>query len=89
MKKKVGLLLLIIVFAFSSCSLQYTFEFVNESSYIIYIQPNGQDWDSFYLDVDDDRSVTINESTIYFIYDHAGLVGCDNSEKGKIIFTDK
>ena len=83
------IIFVIIIFLLFSCALPHDYEFINNSSYTLHIQPNGQDWNDFYLSPDYSRIVTIYEDNIYFMYNYATSVDCDTSGKSTIVFTNK
>ena len=90
MKKSI---LIILVVLFMGCSLEpetFTKTFKNESSYLIAITPNGQDWDGFYLDSMQSRSIELDTSKCYFMYTHAGYVTATvNTDKDIVTFRNR
>jgi hypothetical protein len=92
---KKGLLLALVLFVLfltSSCNLFQlnNYEFINDSSYAITITPNGQtDWTAFILGSYQNRTISISENNIYFLYNNASLVYDDTSVSGKIYFYDR
>ena len=69
---------------------EYDFKFVNDSSYDVMVEPNGQDgWIQFLLVSSSSRTVTIHEDRIRFVYSPAYLVEAESEYgTGVITFVD-
>jgi hypothetical protein len=93
MKQKMSISFLFVLFLFvlSACDLvKYEYDFINNSSFILLIQPtNGQDWDTFLLMPLGIKTISIGDDRIYFLYDHAAQVWVDTSVYGTAVFWDR
>lgn len=95
MNSKIKTIFIFIIIGFAliitSCTefIENDFEFLNNSSYDLTIAPNGQDWQEFILSSGTSRILTINDKSVYFIYNYAGLVQCDTTRDLLVIFSNK
>lgn len=89
MKKHIGMVLLILValLTLSSCDLLFpSFEFDNQSSYTVTVDPIGED--SFSLDPGESETITTTEPSIQFYYSPATYVRTE-TVTGKVTFYDR
>lgn len=84
-----GLVLLALAaLALASCSL-FGVNFINNSSYAVHVTPIEQDWESFILDPGETHNVSPKEGYVSFLYWPTNTVACDDSQAGKIVFTNR
>jgi hypothetical protein len=59
---RISLMIPLLAFLLSGCYLIFgnDFRFTNHSSYFLHMEPNGQDWQDFYLSVTNDNERTVN-----------------------------
>jgi hypothetical protein len=70
----------------------YSWSFINKSSWALTVGPNGQNWSAFVLFPGDSRTVTRNESSIYFLWwsDHGKkITETQSDETNTFFFWDK
>ena len=94
MKYRVVTLLLIACLIGGCTGLEILFpaeyQFINNSTYILTITPNGQSsWSEFVIEPGRSRIITIPERTIHFSYDHIGDVEAVPFENGTTVFGDR
>ena len=66
-----NILIVILVVISLGCNLEpetFLVEFRNESSYMVTVIPNGQNWESFILGIGVERTIEIEEETCYYRY---------------------
>ena len=70
-------------------SLEFDFEFRNESSFTVTVTPNNQEgWSEFVLAPSETRTVTLPETRVKFVHDWANTVTAGSSVDGIITFRD-
>lgn len=80
------LALTLLALPLASCSL-FGINFINNSSYTVHVTPVGQDWEFFILDPGETHNVS--EASVTFLYWPTTTVACDDSQDGKIVFTNR
>jgi len=91
-KLAVVVILLVVAFLMSSCSLDFTWEFINDSSKRVTVQCSELDPSLFYLNAGERRTIKTPEQTIQIYYDPVSTVNANLSAKGregKVVFTDR
>ena len=67
-----------------------TYHFSNQSSYRVYVTPNGQtSWSSFFLDSGTSLDIKIDDSHIYYTYTPSNRVLAENQSGGDIVFVNR
>ena len=82
------LVLAVLALPLASCSL-FGVNFINNSSYTVEVTPVGQDWEFFILDPGQKHNVSPKEGYVSFLYWPTSTVACDDSQAGKIVFTNR
>ena len=62
---------------------------ISSSDYGILIQPNNQDWDSFFLDSGTTNTIYISSSICLFIFDKSDYVECFEEPQGTLTFYNR
>jgi len=82
------LVLAVLALPLASCSL-FGVKFINNSSYTVEVTPLEQDWEFFILDPGATHRVSPKEGYVSFLYWPTSTVACDDSQEGKIVFTNR
>ena len=71
------------------CEDNQNWQFENNSSFRVYVAPNGQDWPAAYIEPGQTIEVDYNEDTIQYIYTPSGRVRDEEGSDRTIHFYNR